>query len=193
MNSTKQYPVALAFWKDKTDLFDRIGAGKDYTERNATSATIHLNFRAVEHDDPAKMATWYGVDGQPTSDICLYVWFDNNGAFNMEFNAHAIGFASQRKVEGIFKLMKLWNTRAEKAYEVRKRLTDTRESFGDCLRRMIAATGAKTALGISEWRGGPEREYSSIDIAEAVAKYVMPAVCQVRAKLKDADPVQQAA
>lgn len=183
---TTTNPVALAVWSDRVNPFDRVGSGTDYTEQNATSSSIKLNFRAVDADDFRSMAYTGGMD-EPVSDVCLYIWFDHNSAFNMEFNANGVSFATQRKVELLAKMMKKWNVRAERAYDKRRELTDTRESFNDCLVRMIKATGAETTLCIGDWRGGPERKYENISIKEAITKYVMPAIAHVRARMKTPD------
>lgn len=165
--------TTLAVWPTDTgDAFSRIGMGRCTVDSDSDSGSLTLSFRA--RDNEGGMPYISRNDPNPM-DVCLYIWISTSGGHSMEFNANGVYYAGQARVESILKLMKKWNAQAQRLY------MGGSESFDTELRRMIAATGAKTALRIGSGYGGL---YPQMRVEDAIQSFVMPAVELLRSRLK---------
>lgn len=165
--------TALAVWPNGQDPFDRIGAGRCTVDKGSDSGSLVLSFRA--RDDEGAMPYISSYEPNPM-DLCLYIWISGKTGFSMEFNANGIYYGKLERMEAIVKMLKAWNKRADKLY------TGGVESFDTTLRRMLAATGATKAIRIAPGFGSAA--YQLVPIENAIRDYVMPAVEEVRSRLK---------
>jgi hypothetical protein len=172
------HEVCLAVWPDRSDAFDRIGAGRNHTQFGDASGSLLMGFRLYKADEKT-IHSLYGTGGfnEAVTDIFIRAFISFKYSNSAGFIGHNIYYKPSNELERVVKVMQAWEKRADAKY-----LGGT-ETLDTMLRRLLAAAGVKRAVVIT----GTTSEYRTMSLEHAFQEFINPAIKEVQRRLEPAE------
>lgn len=161
----------------KTELMLALWSGannRQYWNHSDTSRSMWLSIRAVEQtrDDEGNTKIdleSYGLDGNASRDVGLWLWSSSGFSCNVELKAHDIHSATAFELTRLAKWLTKMNTKISKA--------DIPNNFGvvETLVLTLRAMGIKQAVEINpDWSARPQYKIHSLGDGLLLPNYAGP-------------------